>query len=209
MPSHPPAPLAHPKLIDRAERVLRPLARYHRHEVRGIEHLPATGPALVAIHHSFATYDGILLAVALYEATGRMLTGLGDDLIFKTPWRRGRARRAGIVPASHENAHRLLANGHLVGVAPGGMREALRPSHERYRVRWDRRRGFVRLAIAARVPIVLACCPAADRLYHVYLAEPILPPPAAGSADRTAQVDALHAQVVARMNALMASAREA
>ena len=32
----------------------------------------------------------------------------------------------GIVPASMDNAKKLLKNGEVLGVAPGGMREALR-----------------------------------------------------------------------------------
>ena len=69
---------------------------------------------------------------------------------------------------SPTNAKELLEKGELVAVAPGGMREALRPSSERYQILWEKRKGFARLAIKTGAPIVLAICPKADDLYEVY-----------------------------------------
>ena len=159
---------AWPELADRARPVARMLARYHRHEVAGMDYVPKDAAALLVLNHSLATYDGLLLALAIEDATGRLPVALGDDLLFRTPGLRHVVRGAGIVPANPENGRTLLARRHLVAVAPGGMREALRPSSERYAVRWNRRKGFVRLALEAGVPLILAACPAADDLYQVY-----------------------------------------
>ena len=157
-----------PRTIRRARPLIRALRRYHRHQVVGLHRVPRTGPLLMALNHSLATYDGMLLGAALIEECGRVPSGLGDDMIFRTPGLRRGASALGVVPASHENGERLLGAGRLVFVAPGGMREALRPGDERYTVRWDRRKGFVRLALRTGAPIQLAACPNADRLYHVY-----------------------------------------
>ncbi len=129
--------------------------------------MPASGPALLVIHHSLATYDGLLLAVAIWEATGRVPAGLGHDRFFDVPGLRRVVAELGIRRATPENGRQLLAEGKMVGVAPGGMWEALRPSTERYQVRWQNRRGFVRLALDAQVPMVLAACPRADELFDV------------------------------------------
>ncbi|MBT9554912.1 MAG: hypothetical protein IV100_02735 [Myxococcales bacterium] len=51
------------------------------------------------------------------------------------------------------------------------MSDALRPSDERCRVRWDDRKGFVRLVIRMGVPMVLAACPRADDLNDVQVCE--------------------------------------
>jgi len=229
---------AHPEVADRARPFARVLARYHRHEAVGLSNVPATGAALLAIHHSLATYDGLLLALAIEDATGRLPVGLGDDLLFRTPGLRHVVRGAGIVPANPDNGRALLSRGHLVAVAPGGMREALRPSDERYRVRWGRRKGFVRLAVETGTPVVLAACPAADDLYDVYetrltklaykhlrvpipfvrglgptwiprpvklvhhIAPPIVPPPF-DPVVADEQVDAMHAEIVRTMAALI------
>jgi len=156
---------------DEALDLLRPLVEwiqnYHRHEVVGLERVPKEGGVLLALNHSLATYDAMLLGKELIDY-GRPPSALGDNLIFKTPGLRRFASKVGIVPASPDHGEELLRRGRLVVVAPGGMREALRPSDERYHLRWDRRKGFVRLALRAQKPIQLAACPDADRLYHVY-----------------------------------------
>ncbi len=64
------------------------------------------------------------------------------------------ARRMGSVPASKENADRLLDRGHPVVVYPGGDAEDYRPWTERHRIELQGRTGFVRLALRHGVPVV-------------------------------------------------------
>ena len=156
-----------PPFIELAARLMAPAHRYHDYSVVGMEHIPEKGAGLVVVNHSLATYDGFLLGLEVFQQKRRMLVGLGDNLIFKTPVLKDLALASGIYPANPTNGKRLLAHGHLMGVAPGGMLESLRPSTEKYQLRWNDRRGFVRLAIEARVPIILAACPRADDLYDV------------------------------------------
>jgi 1-acyl-sn-glycerol-3-phosphate acyltransferase len=122
----------------------------------------------MVVHHTLATYDGFLLGGAIFEATGRLPRGLGDDRIFQIPWLRGVATRVGLTPASPSAGEALLRAGELLGVAPGGMWESLRPREERRQSRWEGRRGFIRLAIRCNAPILLAACPRADDLFTVY-----------------------------------------
>lgn len=165
---HPTSASLDTERIRRAARLLKPLQVYHRYEVKGLEHVPATGGCLMVCHHSMATYDGFLLGMVIWEQTGRLGRGLGDDRIFQTPKLADFARDIGLVPASPTAGAELLAQGELVGVAPGGMREALRPRDARYQVRWGDRKGFCKLALRAQVPMMLAACPKADELYEVY-----------------------------------------
>ena len=129
--------------------------------------MPTEGGVLVVLQH-FATYDGFLPALDIYEERGRIPAGLGDDLIFKVPGLGRLARSTHIYPASHGNAVKLLAAGRLVYVAPGGMREALRPSDEKHAIRWANRKGFIRLSIRTGAPIVLGACRGADDIFTVY-----------------------------------------
>ena len=147
--------------------VLRGMARFHRHKVVNIEAVPSEGPCLLVVNHSLATYDISLLGLRIYEQTGRFMRGLGDRAIFKTPLIGHMAHQFGVVPGSPEFALELLSQGHLVVVAPGGMREAIRASTDRYQLYWRKRKGFVRLAINAQCPIVLAACPRADDIYRI------------------------------------------
>jgi len=162
-----PTPIVTPGAIRVFEKILWPLRDYHRHSVVGMEHVPTTGGALLVVNHSLATYDGFLMGGQVWLQTGRLPTALGDDMIFRTPIVADWARDAGIRPASPGAGLRLLKEGHLVFLAPGGMWESLRPSREARRVRWDNRKGFCRLALKAGAPIVLAACPAADDIFRV------------------------------------------
>ena len=157
-----------PALVRAHFGALRALRRYHRHQVHGLDRLPDDGPFLLITNHSLATYDIFLLNLAVAEATGREVRGLGDRLFFQRWWTRSVAHGIWAAEACHEVAHATLARGAIACITPGGMYEALRPSRERYQTRWERRKGFSRLAIRTRTPIVLAACPRADDLYTVY-----------------------------------------
>ena len=148
--------------------VLKVLRRYHQYRLVGGENIPQTGGALIVTNHSFATYDSFLLGAAILERRQRLVRALGDNLLFRVPILAQLMREAGVVPAGRESAMKLLRRGYLLGVAPGGMREALRSTAtEKYRVLWQDRKGFARLALAAQCPIVLAACPAADDIFDV------------------------------------------
>jgi 1-acyl-sn-glycerol-3-phosphate acyltransferase len=144
------------------------LARYHRFEARGLENVPAQGPLLIVVSHSALTYDFLLGMAAIYRERNRVVHPLAHRLWLQIPGVRAFMANIGVVLAGHEKARELLARGEIVGVAPGGLWEALRPSEERFRLRWAGRRGFARLALAAETPIMVACCPAADLALTVY-----------------------------------------
>jgi hypothetical protein len=127
-----------PPLVSLLRDVLLPLRDYHDHEVVGLQHVPRSGAVIIVTNHSLATYDGFLLGVGLHEATGRVPVGLGHDLIFNLPLVGRLARAVGIAPASPLNGERMLREGRMLCIAPGGMNEALRPTRERYLIRWER-----------------------------------------------------------------------
>jgi 1-acyl-sn-glycerol-3-phosphate acyltransferase len=144
------------------------LRQYHSHTVFGLEHVPTSGPALLVCNHSLATYDIACLMGAIYNEQKRIPRGLIDRAFFKFPGLGQLMEFLGSVQGNQENAQKLLAAGELITVAPGGMREALKPSSQRYQIKWKRRRGFARLAMQTGTPIVLAACPKADDIYEVY-----------------------------------------
>lgn len=156
----------------RAEKLTRallaPLKRYHRFATVGLEHVPREGAAMVVMHHSLATYDAFLIGADIIEQTGRQPLGLGDDNLFRIPGVREWCHDLGIRPARPETGEQLLRDGELLMLAPGGTREALRPHTQRYQSLWHDRLGFARLALRTGVPVLVAGCPAADRIYKVY-----------------------------------------
>ncbi len=141
-------------LLEQAERVLVP---YHRAEVRGLENVPA-GPVMYVGNHSGATYSGDtwIFAARLWRAHGleALPYGLAHDLVPRLPVIGPALSRCGVVPAHPRAAAELLAAGGSVMVYPGGDRESMRRSSLRNVVDFAGRRGFVRTALEAGVPIV-------------------------------------------------------
>lgn len=156
------------QLIHKVLPIVQAMRRYHRHEVIGLEQVPRDSRVLVVVNHSLATYDIVLLMTAFYTDLKRLPRPLIDRLFFRIPYLGDLTEYFGAVQGSQESARQLLEDDELVTVAPGGMREALRPSSERYQIRWEKRYGFVKLAMETKSPIVLAACPRADDLYEVY-----------------------------------------
>lgn len=156
------------EIIDSILPFVEMIRKYHQHEVVGLEELEGEGRMVVIANHSLATYDIVLLMCAIYTDLGRLPRPLVDRLFYKLPYIGDLITHLGGCKGNPEDAIRLLQNEEIITVAPGGMREALRPSSQRYQVRWDKRTGFARLAIKAQAPVVLAACPKADDLYDVY-----------------------------------------
>jgi 1-acyl-sn-glycerol-3-phosphate acyltransferase len=136
--------------------------------VIGAEHVPLEGGVVVVGTHSLASYELFIICHFSEEAIGRKTYIVGDDLMFKIPGLGATLSEIGFIPGNREDAMRRLAQGALIGIAPGGMHESLRPSTERYRYDWSRRRGFAAIAMKAGVPIVPTVCPSADEIFTVH-----------------------------------------
>ncbi len=145
-----------------------PLELYHRHKAVGVEHVPSKGPCLIVVNHSLATYDILLLCKSILDIKGRITRPLMDRWFFTLPGLGEFMESIGAVEGSRDAARKLLVDEQqIVCVAPGGMKEAVRPSGEKYQINWQNRLGFARMAILTQSPVVLAACPKADDIFDV------------------------------------------
>jgi 1-acyl-sn-glycerol-3-phosphate acyltransferase len=130
---------------------------WFRGEVRNMGNVPEQGPVLLVGNHSGGnmTPDTLLFTLAFYTYFGveRAFYQLAHNLVLASPV--GQIlRRYGTVPASPENAQRALEADAALLVYPGGDWEVHRPTWERNKVDFAGRKGFVRLAVDAGVPVV-------------------------------------------------------
>jgi 1-acyl-sn-glycerol-3-phosphate acyltransferase len=154
-------------------RVLLPLGRLlYQHwfgvRMRGLEHLPAEGAALVVANHSGTLpLDAIMLQTGLHDEhpAHRNLRLLGADLVYEIPLLAGIARKGGHTRACPADADQLLRMGELVGVFPEGFKGIGKPFAERYQLRRFGRGGFAATAMRARVPIVPCAIVGAEEIY--------------------------------------------
>jgi len=147
-----------PEFTHRVVGILRPvMKRYFRAEVRGSDHIPAVGGALVVSNHSGGQFslDVPILGVEYYDKFGydRPIRTLAHDFLFSGPVAEV-LQRLGIIRASRKNADEALRSGHVVVVFPGGDYDACRPTSEQHVVDFNGRTGYVITAIETGVPIV-------------------------------------------------------
>ena len=147
-----------PRLTEAIVALSRPLSKYFRAEVKGLENLPS-GPALVVSNHSggVLTPDMSVFAVSYYDTFGydRPLYSLGHDMLFRGPLAE-LLRQTGVIKATPENALKALGTGGIVLVFPGGDHDAYRPTMAENVINFGGRTGYVTTAIEAGVPIVPA-----------------------------------------------------
>jgi 1-acyl-sn-glycerol-3-phosphate acyltransferase len=130
---------------------------WFRGEVRGLGNIPDSGPVLLVGNHSGGnmTPDTIVFTLAFntYFGVERACYSLAHNLVLSMP-ALGSLRKFGTVAASPENARKALRSGAALLVYPGGDYEVHRPSWQANRVDFNRRKGFIRLALQENVPIV-------------------------------------------------------
>jgi 1-acyl-sn-glycerol-3-phosphate acyltransferase len=131
---------------------------YFKVEVEGIEHLPATGPALLVANHGGAAipYDGMLLGITVANeaAVPRRVRVTATELFNMVPVLAPLFRKSGGIYAAREDVEHVLSAGGLVGVFPEGEKGFMKPVWNAYEVQRFGRGGFVSIAERLGVPVV-------------------------------------------------------
>ncbi|KAF7246131.1 Transmembrane protein 68 [Varanus komodoensis] len=122
---------------------------WHGYELHGTENLP-DGPGLIIYYHGAIPIDYLYFLTRLFVLKRRFCYSLADDFLFKFPGIRALAAMMNIIRNTKEGGLNVLKKGHLLGISPGGVREALF-SDESYKLVWHKRTGFAQLAVDAKV----------------------------------------------------------
>ncbi|MBV8927811.1 MAG: acyltransferase family protein [Mycobacteriaceae bacterium] len=130
---------------------------WFRMEMDGWEHLPEPPVLLVGIHSGAPfVWDAWTVGVQWWRRFGqqRPLHGTAHDALMAIPLIGRYFRAMGVLPAAPDSIATALAEGRDVALWPGGEVDSLRPWTERDRANLAGRKGFVKMAIRAGVPIV-------------------------------------------------------
>lgn len=162
-----------PRLIARLLPALRLTARhYFRLRTEGFDALPA-GPALYVANHNggIAGPDLLCTLTSLWGAHGpeAPVYALAHDFAMRQLEPFGYAlQQFGAIRATPGNAVRALQAGARVLVYPGGDLDAYRHARRRDEIVFGERTGFVRVAMAAGVPIVPIVAHGAHRSAYIF-----------------------------------------
>ena len=129
---------------------------YFTVETRGIEHVPASGRAMLVGNHSggVAIDGAMVVASCLLEMSPpRLAQGMAEKFLGRLPFVSKWTSRCGQLTGLPENAERLLEDDRLLMVFPEGARGTAKLFRERYSL-VDFGSGFVRLALKTQTPIV-------------------------------------------------------
>lgn len=152
------------------------IRRFNRHYIRlrveGADNLVG-GPALYVGNHNNGLSGPDVLATlgTLWDRFGveAPIYGLAHDWAMCQLTPLGRLiQRFGALRASRDNARRLLEQGGVALVYPGGVRDAFRPTRRAGRIDLGGRLGFVRVARESGAPIVPVVAQGAHRSAFIW-----------------------------------------
>ncbi|XP_054841252.1 transmembrane protein 68-like [Eublepharis macularius] len=123
----------------------------HGYEVCGIENIPE-GPGLIIYYHGALPIDYVFFVYLFFITTGRFCYSVIDHCLHHLPFTK-LIRNIICLCKSREECIEKLKKGHLVGIAPGGLREQ-NYGDNTYKMIWGNRKGFAQVAIDTKVPII-------------------------------------------------------
>lgn len=156
----------HPLLVRAVRPLVRALELAHPIRVDGVENLPR-GPALLVGNHGLLGYESPFFFERIFAASGRLPIGLADRWFFRVPGLRDLLVRLGGMYGTAANGLAALKRGELVVCYPGGAREVFKEERDKYRCLWRKSSGFVKLALAAGVPIIPFAAAGVDDTFRV------------------------------------------
>jgi 1-acyl-sn-glycerol-3-phosphate acyltransferase len=142
---------------------------YFRHEVTGWDRLPDPPCLFVGVHASgILPIDAYVFAFSWFRQFGfdRVPRGTAHDFLTSSPVIGDYLTKIGVIPASHDGIASAFKQGQDVVLYPGGDVDSMRPWTQRDKVVFGGRKGWIRMALEAQVPIVpVANVGASDTLF--------------------------------------------
>lgn len=119
-------------------------------------------------HTILGVFDGYPFAIELYLRKGIILRALADSNHYHIPvWKDFITERLGVVEASRDNCRELMKRKQSIMVFPGGTREICKKKGEKYVLKWQDRKGFVRMAMEHGYDIIPVAAVGAEETYTV------------------------------------------
>uniref|UniRef100_A0A1B6J306 Phospholipid/glycerol acyltransferase domain-containing protein n=1 Tax=Homalodisca liturata TaxID=320908 RepID=A0A1B6J306_9HEMI len=126
---------------------------WHGYEVKGLENIPESTPALFIYYHGAIPIDLYYFLSRVFLLKNRLIHTVADRFLFKIPGWAIIAEALKVIPGTIQSCSAILKENNLLAISPGGVYEA-QFSDSYYRLMWKKRLGFARVALDAKVPII-------------------------------------------------------
>uniref|UniRef100_A0A914I8X8 Phospholipid/glycerol acyltransferase domain-containing protein n=1 Tax=Globodera rostochiensis TaxID=31243 RepID=A0A914I8X8_GLORO len=127
---------------------------WHGYELHGLENIPDEGPAMIVAYHGPTPIDlyYVIAKGILYKK--RTIHCVADKFVFKIPGWSMICKVFCMTPGTVEDCVATLSQGHVLIIAPGGVREALFSNPVTYELMWGRRLGFAKVVLNSGAPVI-------------------------------------------------------
>jgi len=130
------------------------IRRYLRVETEGMDNIPKKGRCIIVSNHSgYAGFDAIMLQNEIRRALDRVARLVAHKLWFFGEPVKVVSDKMGLVEADMNACLKILNKEEALILFPEGEAGNFKPSNRRYRLQ-EFKRGFVRLAMITRSPII-------------------------------------------------------
>jgi 1-acyl-sn-glycerol-3-phosphate acyltransferase len=143
------------------------LSWWFDYRCEGYGNIPTDRSSLIAGYHGRPAFDMFILMSEMYRRDGRFPYGISHRALFGPPPTRVLMESLAMYGGSDEETAGLVKRGDPIAVLPGGARECYRSSRVLYRVDWGNHRGYLKLALRHRIPIVLVAAAGVDEFFHI------------------------------------------
>ena len=119
------------------------------YEIKGLENIPDSGPAILIAYHSAMPLDAaFILSAILFEKDRRVVTIVQRNNA-KIPGYKTFSEVTEQLSGTVESCAEIVDRGELMLIYPGGIKEA-GVSDENYEIVWPERAGFGKVALASQ-----------------------------------------------------------
>lgn len=140
--------------------------RYHRYSIEGLDKLDNSRAMLIAGYHGRPlAFDMCMFTVAYYDRFGVLPHGIVHRGLENFPPLKAFTDSLGFMTDDGPEIRAAVAAGERIVVTPGGGQEGCRSFQHRYKVAWQGRLGYVRLAAKYALPIVPVAGSGSDDTY--------------------------------------------
>ncbi|CAB0010532.1 unnamed protein product [Nesidiocoris tenuis] len=126
---------------------------WHGYDIQGLENFPEDEPVLFVYYHGALPIDLYYFIARIYLLRNKLIHTVADRFLFNFPGWSIIAEAMKVIPGTVQTCSNILQRNNCLAVSPGGVYEAQFSDHN-YKLMWNKRAGFAKVAIDAKVKIV-------------------------------------------------------